>query len=422
MQGEIILQGELVDAEAPPQSYAVLQGEIVAAEAPPQPQPYATAQPGYGQPQPVYSQPAPVAMPPAALQTVQVQIPAGMRSNQVFNVQANGQTIPVTVPPGCRPGGLLTVQVPPAVTVQQPVVQQPGQTIVVQQHGGLKPGFAPAGAPPAGEVMNRATSHTLQSIAGTWVPTRLDDWRGCPVGKEAFVKTYKYVVQGNGDWVDELYPPHRGHVEPAEESGLYEGYGVEPGRYPAKWRLQPDGVLVMAWGDQYQVVYYLVREGDPRASGPSGHKYDASVLSGAWMMDNEDCPGCCPRQVNIMAMGQDAFQLRVGQSPMFTRDGGTDNFRSALGTTALVLSENDIKLVPTGPKSNANLTKIKRTNMVDRAARAQTVQVQIPAGMMPGSVFEVQANGQRIRVTVPAGGKAGQLLNVRVPQQRPIGR
>ena len=140
------------------------------------------------------------------------------------------------------------------------------------------------------------------------------------------------------------------------------------------------------------------------------------------MMDNEDCPGCCPRQVNIMAMGQDAFQLRVGQSPMFTRDGGTDNFRSALGTTALVLSENDIKLVPTGPKSNANLTKIKRTNMVDRAARAQTVQVQIPAGMMPGSVFEVQANGQRIRVTVPAGGKAGQLLNVRVPQQRPIGR
>ena len=129
------------------QGEAVLQAEIVAAEAPPQPQPYATAQPGYGQPQPVYSQPAPVAMPPAALQTVQVQIPAGMRSNQVFNVQANGQTIPVTVPPGCRPGGLLTVQVPPAVTVQQPVVQQPGQTIVVQQQvaGRAPPLGAPAG-------------------------------------------------------------------------------------------------------------------------------------------------------------------------------------------------------------------------------------------------------------------------------------
>ena len=55
-------------------------------------------------------------------------------------------------------------------------------------------------------------------------------------------------------------------------------------------------------------------------------------------------------------------------------------------------------------------------------AAPQTVQVQIPAGLKAGSVFDVQANGQRIRVTVPAGGKAGQLLNVRVPQQRPIGR
>ena len=216
-----------------------------------------------------------------------------MRSNQVFNVQANGQTIPVTVPPGCRPGGLLTVQVPPAVTVQQPVVQQPGQTIVVQQGGGR------------------------------------------------------------------------------------------------------------------------------------AHKYDASVLSGAWTMDNEACPGCCPWQVNIMAMGQDAFQFGPSKV-MFTRDGGTDNFRSQRGAQgesgpcmALVLSENDIKLAAAGGNENFKLTKIKRTNLVDRA---QTVQVQIPAGMMPGSVFDVQANGQRIRVTVPAGGKAGQLLNVRVPQQRPIGR
>ena len=161
----------------------------------------------------------------------------------------------------------------------------------------------------------------------------------------------------------------------------------------------------------------IVQQGGGRA-----HKYDASVLSGAWMMENEACPGCCPRQVNIMAMGQDAFQL--GQSPMFTRDGGTDNFRSAGSPgrgpcMALVLSENDIKLAAAGGNENFKLTKIKRTNLVDRA---QTVQVQIPAGMMPGSVFDVQANGQRIRVTVPAGGKAGQLLNVRVPQQRPIGR
>ena len=121
----------------------VLQGEIVAAVPPPQPvyvqQPVA---------QPVYVQPAaPVVLPPAAPQTVQVQIPAGMRTGEVFNVQANGQMIPVTVPAGCRPGGLLTVQVPPAVTVQQPVVQQPGQTVIMQQVAGRAP---PRGAPAGG--------------------------------------------------------------------------------------------------------------------------------------------------------------------------------------------------------------------------------------------------------------------------------
>ena len=159
-----------------------------------------------------------------------------MRTGEVFNVQANGQMIPVTVPAGCRPGGLLTVQVPPAVAVQQPVVQQPGQTIVVQQGGGR------------------------------------------------------------------------------------------------------------------------------------AHKYDASVLSGAWMKDSEGCPGCCPQQVNIMAMGQDAFQLKPGNM-MFTRDGGTDNFRfggcpGREPCMALVLSENDIKLAGT---NNFNMTKINRTNLVDRA-------------------------------------------------------
>ena len=114
------------------QGEAVLQAEIVAAEAPPQPQPYATAQPAYGQPQPVYSQPAPVAMPPAAPQTVQVQVPAGIMPGSVFNVQANGQMIPVTVPMGCKPGGLLTVQLPPAVAVQQPVAVVQQQSVVVK--------------------------------------------------------------------------------------------------------------------------------------------------------------------------------------------------------------------------------------------------------------------------------------------------
>ena len=146
IQGEIILQGELVDAEAPPQPMqgeVVLQGELVA-EAPPQAPVY--AQP----PQPVYSQPAPVAMPPAAPQTVQVQVPPGMMPGSVFNVQANGQMIPVTVPMGCKAGQILSVAVPQQRTmVQQPVavVQQPGQTIVVQQVAGRAP---PPGAPAGG--------------------------------------------------------------------------------------------------------------------------------------------------------------------------------------------------------------------------------------------------------------------------------
>ena len=239
-QGEVVLQGEIVAAEAPPQPMqgeVVLQGELVA-EAPPQ------AQPVYAQPpQPVYSQPAPVVMPPAAPQTVQVQIPAGMAAGSVFDVQANGQRIRVTVPAGGKAGQLLNVRVPQQrAMVQQPVVvQQPGQTIVVQN-----------------------------------------------------------IQQGGG----------------------------------------------------------------------RAHKYDASVLSGAWTMDNEACPGCCPWQVNIMAMGQDAFQFGPSKV-MFTRDGGTDNFRSQRGAQgesgpcmALVLSENDIKL---RGNENFTLTKNNRTNLVDRA-------------------------------------------------------
>ena len=113
------------------------------------------------------------------------------------------------------------------------------------------------------------------------------------------------------------------------------------------------------------IVVQNVQQGGGRA-----HKYDASVLSGAWMMDNEACPGCCPWQVNIMAMGQDAFQFGPSKV-MFTRDGGTDNFRSQRGAQgesgpcmALVLSENDIKL---RGNENFTLTKINRTNLVDRA-------------------------------------------------------
>ena len=94
-------------------------------------------------------------MPPAAPQTVQVQVPAGMMPGSVFNVQANGQMIPVTVPMGCKAGQLLSVAVPQQrAMVQQPVavVQQPGQTVIMQQVAGRAP---PRGAPAGGIYCQR---------------------------------------------------------------------------------------------------------------------------------------------------------------------------------------------------------------------------------------------------------------------------
>ena len=134
-------------------------------------------------------------------------------------------------------------------------------------------------------------------------------------------------------------------------------------RVPQQRAMVQQPVVVQQPGQT--IVVQNVQQGGGRA-----HKYDASVLSGAWTMDNEACPGCCPWQVNIMAMGQDAFQFGPSKV-MFTRDGGTDNFRSQRGAQgesgpcmALVLSENDIKL---RGNENFTLTKNNRTNLVDRA-------------------------------------------------------
>ena len=64
------------------------------------------------QSQPVVMPPAPV-MPPTGPAQVQVQIPPGLAPGQVFQVNANGQLISVTVPAGCPPGTVLAVAVPP---------------------------------------------------------------------------------------------------------------------------------------------------------------------------------------------------------------------------------------------------------------------------------------------------------------------
>ena len=66
----------------------------------------------------------------------------------------NGQMIRVTVPAGCNAGQLLSVAVPQQrAMVQQPVaVQQPGQTVIMQQVAGRAP---PRGAPAGGIYCQR---------------------------------------------------------------------------------------------------------------------------------------------------------------------------------------------------------------------------------------------------------------------------
>ena len=119
------------------------------------------------QSQPVVMPPAPV-MPPTGPAQVQVQIPPGLAPGQVFQVNANGQLISVTVPAGCPPGAVLAVAVPPppAVSLQpQPAVMPPaapqsvvevpippgltmGSVFQVQVNGMTIPVTVPQGCPP----------------------------------------------------------------------------------------------------------------------------------------------------------------------------------------------------------------------------------------------------------------------------------
>lgn len=116
-------------------------------------------------------------------------------------------------------------------------------------------------------------------LAGAWVPTRVDEWKGCPVPIEQRLATYRYLVHADGTWVDELAPEHHGRVNtegcqpkdvklvgtPSPKARVWEGYGLEPGRFKAQWTLQDDGVLKLVWGES-SAIYYVVRVGDPRAS------------------------------------------------------------------------------------------------------------------------------------------------------------
>ena len=134
------------------------------------------------QSQPVVMPPAPV-MPPAGPAQVQVQIPPGLAPGQVFQVNANGQLISVTVPAGCPPGTVLAVAVPPppAVSLQpQPAVMPPaapqsvvevpippgltmGSVFQVQVNGMTIPVTVPEGCPP-GTRLNVAGLPSAEAI------------------------------------------------------------------------------------------------------------------------------------------------------------------------------------------------------------------------------------------------------------------
>ena len=134
------------------------------------------------QSQPVVMPPAPV-MPPAGPAQVQVQVPPGLAPGQVFQVNANGQLISVTVPAGCPPGTVLSVAVPPppAVSLQpQPAVMPPaapqsvvevpipagltmGSVFQVQVNGMTIPVTVPEGCPP-GTRLNVAGLPSAEAI------------------------------------------------------------------------------------------------------------------------------------------------------------------------------------------------------------------------------------------------------------------
>ena len=101
------------------------------------------------QSQPVVMPPAPV-MPPTGPAQVQVQIPPGLAPGQVFQVNANGQLISVTVPAGCPPGAVLAgdVQVGDSALIGLGVRVMPGRAVgagSVVGAGALVTRDAPAG-------------------------------------------------------------------------------------------------------------------------------------------------------------------------------------------------------------------------------------------------------------------------------------
>ena len=135
------------------------------------------------QSQPVVMPPAPV-MPPTGPAQVQVQIPPGLAPGQVFQVNANGQLISVTVPAGCQPGTVLAVAVPPppAVSLQpQPAPVMPPPAVSLQPQPAVMPPAAPQSVVevpiPPGLTMG---SVFQVQVNGMTIPVTVP--QGCPPG------------------------------------------------------------------------------------------------------------------------------------------------------------------------------------------------------------------------------------------------
>ena len=90
------------------------------------------------------------------------------------------------------------------------------------------------------------------------------------------------------------------------------------------------------------------------AGGGRAYKYDASVLSGNWTLENTDrngestCGGCCDKPTTINAIDEDTFHIPQGGTT-YTRQGTTDSFTSPPNhrrgsALAIVLNENEISL------------------------------------------------------------------------------
>ena len=102
-------------------------------------------------------------------------------------------------------------------------------------------------APPQHAAPARACA-----IQGTWVPTRVSEWRRCPAAEHDRIKYNKYVVEADGRWINVLWAKCFGRVAPTGQGNVWEGWGEDPdwefGSYACRMTLLADGTLEVDFG------------------------------------------------------------------------------------------------------------------------------------------------------------------------------